>query len=416
MKKIFTVLILIVLIGGAIFLVRHKKQRNAMVPVQQSRTVVRTAMVTRGDLEVSRTYLARVEPWQAAGLRSQIVSRIADISVQEGDLVSRGQILAVLDTADLQARVRGAKAAVSRSRMQVQAVSATVGSLEKTVAFRKRELERDILLVREGALAQVVAETSADRLDDVQGRLDALRKTVQAAREEVTIRSRELEQARATLAYARIRAPFAGKITGRLADPGDMAGPNQPLVTIEDQHRFKICFEVPQSEMTALDQGMRVRLLSGADFPLTISRIHPALNQDRTVTVECDTLQGVDLIAGSTVPVAVILHRFENELLLPEAALVPVPDGGTTVFAVINGVSVPCPVTVMGRDHGMVAVDIIVPESSRKRMVTGSTGTAGTVHAGTVHAATLGVGTTVVCSTYLGWNRLAAGEPVEVHP
>lgn len=411
MKKIFTVLILIVLIGGAIFLVRHKKQRIAMAPVQKSRTVVRTAMVTRGDLEIVRTYLARVEPWQSAGLRSQIISRIADISVQEGDLVSRGQIVAVLDTADLQARVRGAQAGVARSRMQVEAVSATMGSLEKTVAFRKHEFERDILLVREGALAPVVAETSADRLSEVQGRLKALQKTIQAAREEVTIRSRELEHVRATLAYARIRAPFAGKITGRLADPGDMAGPGEPLVTIEDHHRFKICFEVPQSEMTAFTQGMHVRFTTGADFPLAISRIHPALNQDRTVTVECDTPEGVDLTAGSTVSVAVILHRFENELLLPEAALIPAPDGGTTVFAVINGVSVSCPVTVIGRDHGMVAVGNVVSEGREKPIANASTGTPGTDQ-----ASKLGVGTAVVCSTYLGWNRLAAGEPVEVQP
>ncbi|MFA6810906.1 MAG: efflux RND transporter periplasmic adaptor subunit [Desulfoplanes sp.] len=434
MKKIFVILMLAALVGTGIFLVRHKKERMAQAPVQNLPIVVRTAVVTRGSLAVSRTYLARVEPWQTATLSGRMVSRIISISVKEGDTVSRGQVVAVLDHAESLARVRAAEADVARSRMQTKALLASVSSLEKTVVFRAHEFERDTLLVSEGALAAVVAETSADQLSEVRGRLAALQETIGAARQETSVRRRELEQARADLAYAQLRAPFAGVVTRRQADPGDMAGPNQPLMTIEDHHRFKICFDVPQSEMTTLRPGMSATASPDVDRPLRISRVYPAMNPDRTVTVECDTPvtgkgQNRNLHAGSTVPVVVALHRFEDVMLVPEDSLIPAPDGGTVVFAVQNGTTVPLRVTVLGKDNGVVAL-----HGGDGTTVSNGTVLAGTVAAGTaprgrgavpgnVNRQTAGSmspgivpGMQVVRSTYLGWNRLAAGEQVEVQP
>lgn len=386
MKKMMTIVVVAILFIGGMFLVHQKKQRIAAAPVQTARTVVHTDVACRGALSVSRTYLARVEPWRSVALGAQIISRITGVFVREGDVVSKEQVLVLLNKEAMIAQVRGAEAGLLNGRMQTEAVSATVAALEKTVLFRERELVRDELLVREGAIARVVAETSADQLNEAKGRLNALRKTVRAAQEQVKVREQELEQARVRLAYTRITAPFDGVVAERSADPGELAGPNQELVTIDDNSRFRICFDVAQSEMFELVQGMTVVVGSGLNLPLSVSRIHPALNRDRTMTVECDTLGAEGLRPGSTVSVAVLLSRFDNEVLIPEGCLVPAPGGGKVVFAVEHGVTVPRPVTVLGRGKGLVAVDGVAP------------------------------GTEVVRSTYLGWNRLAAGEPVEVLP
>jgi RND family efflux transporter MFP subunit len=386
MKKMMTIVVVAILFIGGMFLVHQKKQRIAAATVQTARTVVHTDVACWGALSVSRTYLARVEPWRSVALGAQIISRITGVFVREGDVVSKEQVLVLLNKEAMIAQVRGAEAGLLNGRMQTEAVSATVAALEKTVLFRERELVRDELLVREGAIARVVAETSADQLNEAKGRLNALRKTVRAAQEQVKVREQELEQARVRLAYTRITAPFDGVVTERSADPGELAGPNQVLVTIDDNSRFRICFDVAQSEMFELVQGMTVVVGSGLNLPLSVSRIHPALNRDRTMTVECDTLGAEGLRPGSTVSVAVMLSRFDNEVLVPEGCLVPAPGGGKVVFAVEHGVTVPRPVTVLGRGKGLVAVDGVAP------------------------------GTEVVRSTYLGWNRLAAGEPVEVLP
>lgn len=387
MKKLITILTVAALVTGGMFLVRQKKLRIAAAEIKSPRvTVVRTSEAYKGDLAITRTYLARVEPWRSASVGAQIASRVMKISVQEGDVVSKGQIIAVLDRTELLARVRGLEAAVLQSRMQADATSATVVALEKTLRFRKRELERDELLAQEGAIARVTAETSSERLNETQGRLDAMHKTVRAAKEQIHVRERELEQARTRLAYTRISAPFDGVVTERLADPGDMAGPNLTLMKIEDHSRLKVRFDVPQAELSGISQGMDVVAKSGAMLHLSVSRLHPSLNRNRTLTVECDTMRSEGVRAGGTLPVDVVLKRFKNEVLLPEESLIPRPDGGDAIFIVKNGVTAAVPVTVLGRNSGRVAVQGVV------------------------------AGTDVIQNTYLGWNRLAAGEPVEVLP
>jgi RND family efflux transporter MFP subunit len=387
MKKLIIILMVAALVAGGIFLVRQKKQSIAQASVQKARaTMVRVSVARKGNLSVTRSYLARVEPWRSATVGVQITSRIMQILVQEGDRVSKGQVLAILDGAELLAHVRGGEAEVLQSRLQAAASAATLAALEKNLRFREREVERDEFLAREGAIAQVIAETSLDQLNETRGRLNAMKKSLRAAKELIKVRERQLEQARTRMAYTRITAPFEGVISQRFADPGDMAGSNQAIVKIEDHSRFKICFDIPQSEVSSIKQGMDVVVGSNSDMDLSISRVHPSLNQDRTLTVECDTAGDLRLWAGSTLQVAVILKTFKNQILVSGNSLVPLPDGGHSVFIVENSLTKALPVTVLARDNGWAAIDGVAP------------------------------GTQVIENTYLGWNRLAAGQLVEVLP
>ncbi|ACN17366.1 putative membrane efflux protein [Desulforapulum autotrophicum HRM2] len=387
MKKIMIVLVLALLVIGGLYLVRQKRLTIREAGGQPVRaTVVRAAVAKRGDLLVSRTYLARVEPWQAATVAAQIVSRVTDVRVQVGDLVSRGGVLAHLESEELMARVQGAEAGVSQARMQAMAARETVQALGKTLDFRTLEFDRDRRLVKAGAIARVVADTSLDQLNEIRGRLQSMEKTAQAATEQITFREQELSQARIRLAYGQITAPFGGVVVERLVDPGDMAGPGQPLVILEDHTRFRISFDVPQAELSWFKPEMAVMALSGVNLELSVSRTHSSLNSDRTLTVECDAPPAPGLRAGGTLVVKVVLDRFEDQVLVPEASLIPVPGGGDAVFIVANKKTTAVPVTVLGRNAGQVAVKGLDP------------------------------GSQVIQNTYLGWNRLAAGEPVEVLP
>lgn len=387
MKKIMMILMVTALVAGGIFLVRQKKLSIAQASVQKAQaTMVRVSMARKGNLSVTRSYLARVEPWRSATVGVQITSRIMELLVQEGDLVSKGQVLAILDGAELLAHVRGIEAEVLQSKLQAAASAATVAALKKNLLFREREAERDEFLAQEGAIAQVIAETSLDQLNETRGRLNAMGKTLRAAKELIKVRERQLEQARTRMTYTRITAPFEGVISQRLADPGDMAGSNQALVKIEDHTRFKICFDIPQSEVSSIKPGMDIVTKSDPNMDLSISRIHPSLNQDRTLTVECDTDGNPRLWAGSTLQVSVILKTFKDQILVSENSLVPLPDGGHALFIVENHLTKAVPVTVFVRDNGWVAVNGVEP------------------------------GTQVIENTYLGWNRLASGQLVEVLP
>jgi RND family efflux transporter MFP subunit len=387
MKKIIPVVMALLLIAGGAYLVRQKKLSIGLAGKQPVRsTMVRTALATRGDLQIYRTFLARVEPWRSAKVGSQILSRITHVPVEVGESVPGGGVLALLEDNELTARVRGAEAGVSQAKMQARSAGATVAALEQTLAFRKKELAHDRILVEAGAIARIAAETLNDQVNEIRGRLRAMEKTLEAANQQIKLREQELAQARIRLSYGRIWAPFDGVVAERLVDPGDMAAPGKPLVILEDHTRFRISFNVPQAELASITPEMEVMVQSGLNLNLSVARIYPTMNQDRTLTVECDARAASGLRAGKTLAVRVVLDHFKDQILVPEQSLIPDPKGGEVVFIVENGVTKAMPVTIAGRNQGLVAVTGLEP------------------------------GTPVILSTYLGWNRLAAGEAVEVLP
>ncbi len=370
-------------VGGAI-VVKNKRARVASAPAPTLRpTPVRVAAAAEGSLEERRSFLARVEPWQRAELSAQVTARVAAVSVREGESVRNGQVLAVLDDAEIRSALAAVDAQIAQAEAQVEAQAATVASLEKTAAYWERETQRDAALAREGAIAQAAADATADRRNEARGRLEAGRKALAAAREQVkSLRHRRAEVA-ARLAYTRIRSPFSGVVSRRLADPGDLAVPGKPLLAVEDTSRWRVAFDVPQTDLGKIRKGTLVRL-ADLGLDLRVDREYPALNPDRTRTMEAYAPADAPLASGTFHPLEAVLRRVEGAVLVPESALVPTPDGGTAVFTVVEGRTRPRPVRSLLVRQGLAAVEGLEP------------------------------GTEVVVSTYLGWNRLAAGESVEV--
>lgn len=386
MKKLSIIFITLALIAGAVLLVVQKKHRLAAAPATSDRPLaVRTAIAELGSLEQTRSYLGRVDPWQVNKVSSQITSRVIQIPVKEGDRVRKGDTLLLLDDQEMREAVEAAQAQVQQSRDQAAGLQATVTTQTQSMKFWEKELARDEVLAREGAIAQATADATADHLNEASGRLTASQKSLQSARSQIQIQEKRLAQTATRLAYAEIKSPFDGVVTTRAVDPGDLAVPGKVLFEIEDQSLFKLCFNVPQSEIVSLQEGMSVWSQDRqTESVMKISRIYPALNPDRTVTVEVHAPAAANLRSGSYLPVEVNLKRLENVTLIPEDCLLPSPKGEIAVFTVEDGVTRAHFVKVLATSKGISAVD------------------------------GLSAGTNVIRSTFLGWNRLAGGEPVEV--
>jgi len=357
-KKWGAVLIVLALVASAVLLVRARKASLAAAPTPTARpTLVRVVAAKVGSLEEVCTYLGRFEPWQNAELAAQVNARVLTVSHREGDRVRRGELLVQLDDAEL--------------RSSLGQSEATLASLDKSLDYWEQEEERDRTLAVAGAIPQATADATADRLSEIRGRVDAQRQQVL--------------QMQARLAYARINSPFDGVVTHRDVDPGDLAAPGRVLLAVEDCTRQRLCFDVPQNDLDKVRLGSVVEIdASGEPLKLRVTRLHPALNSDRTRTVEADITGDSNLPSGAYLPVRVVKQRLENAVLIPEAALLTGPDGKRAVFTVIDGVTHLVPVQISLRSDGLAAVTGLAPE------------------------------TAVVLSTYLGWNRLAAGERVEV--
>ena len=143
-----------------------------------------------------------------------------------------------------------------------------------------------------------------------------------------------LDQAEARLAYAVVRAPFAGVVSARLADPGDLAVPGKPLLRVVRQSAVRVRGSIPPELMTRLRPGTPVDLTLGDErVQATVSRIFPAMQGSHLATFEIDVRHPTPgYVAGATVGVDLHL-RSGAGLLVPLDALLE-GDAGTHAFVV----------------------------------------------------------------------------------
>jgi multidrug efflux pump subunit AcrA (membrane-fusion protein) len=167
---------------------------------------------------------AGVEPYRRATPGTILMGRITKIVRREGDRVRSGELLALVESRDVAARLAQAEAALGGARSAEENARALRGRMERLYpkdAASKRSLD-DAVAAHEGALAA----------------LDAAREGVAAARIQES--------------YAEVRAPFDGVITQRHVEAGDMAAPGVPFFVIEEVTRLKIEASVPESRATGL--------------------------------------------------------------------------------------------------------------------------------------------------------------------
>jgi RND family efflux transporter MFP subunit len=183
-------------------------------------------------------------------ISSQILATIKEIKVSAGDFVNLGDLLVTLDTRELDARVNQA---------QESLVAATAATREAESDF-----ERNERLYRQQAVSRREYEESDRNLQVAQANQ---RRADQA-----------INEAKALLSYSQITAPKTGRIVDRSAEPGDMAQPGSPILTLYDSQSLRL--ETPVLEHLAVKlrvgQNLTVHVDSiDQDFPAEIDEIVP---------------------------------------------------------------------------------------------------------------------------------------------
>lgn len=197
-------------------------------------TVVRP-VTTSGFITAPGNVLAS----QEVQLATRISGTIRRMEVDVGARVAAGDTLVVLDTEEINARIRSAEAAAHLAR---------------------RSHERIAALARDGA-------ATAQELDDAEARLEM----AEAA----------LQDARAQSKYVVLDAPVPGVITARMADPGDLAHPGVPLLVLMGSGALKIESDLPGELVGGIAPGDRVFVIvpdSETRLAARITRVVPALD------------------------------------------------------------------------------------------------------------------------------------------
>jgi RND family efflux transporter MFP subunit len=221
--------------------------------VPEQRAAVTTEVAVAGLEEIpSRTRATgSVQAWRTVSPGTKILGRIERVFVREGDRVGRGQVLALLESRDLQAAVDQARAALAMAEAGLENAEAQhrrMSELHPRGSVTDKNLEDAVSAYRTATAA--VAQAKANLL-----------------------------AAEVSLSYAEIPSPFEGRVVAKRVEAGDMAAPGTPLFTIEDISRAKIVLRVPESDVVGLEAGapgtVRVDVLE-EEFPAEVDRVLPS--------------------------------------------------------------------------------------------------------------------------------------------
>ncbi len=267
------VLVLLLLSGAVIW----RLTRPAALEVQ---TVLVRAAAGPGREHTVLNASGYVTARRAATVSSKVTGKVIEVLIEEGMKVAAGQVLARLDDTNVQASVRLAEA---------QLVSATNALAETRVRIREAEQE----LQRQSDLVKNKIATQAD-YDHAEAAALALKAKLEQQQADVTVAQRAIVTWQQQLEDMVIRAPFAGIVTSKNAQPGEMISPisagggftRTGICTIVDMGSLEIEIDVNESYINRVEPGQPVEAALDAypdwKIPCKVIAIIPTADRQKS--------------------------------------------------------------------------------------------------------------------------------------
>ena len=233
-------------------------------------------------------------PIQQATLSTRLMGTVTDVLVREGDRVAAGQQLVRIDARDLSAKSAQVAASIAEAEAMYHDAVAQ--------ANRMRALYDDSAATR----------AQFDAAETGLARAEAGLKAAQAMASELG----------AVSSYSTVRAPFAGIVTKRFADPGAFAAPGAPLVAIQDVSRLRISASTTPEIARGLHRGQALgAVVEGTRVRVTIEGIVPAMAGSLYVINAVVANPNAALLSGSRATLALPTGR-RRVLVTPSLAIV----------------------------------------------------------------------------------------------
>ena len=296
----------------------HAKAKPAPVPALQGLSVA-VARVTRQDLYNEVTIPAEFRPYLQVELHAKVSGYLEQISVDIGDRVKAGQLLARLEVPELKNELDRAIAAEQKAEADYKdahLVYTRLVAVNREHPNLVAQQELDTAEAKDGTTAAAIAGAKA-----------------------------EVDRYRTLMSYTRITAPFDGVVTKRYADPGALiqagtASDTQslPLVRLSDNYHLRLDFDVSVAYVKDIRMGdaveVRVESLGGKVLPGIISRSTEKVEDaTRTMTTEIEVPNPkLELVPGMYATVALKVQRRPQALAIPTEAVAV--DKKATVYVV----------------------------------------------------------------------------------
>jgi membrane fusion protein, multidrug efflux system len=325
--RMLIIIAILLVLGGAWFLHRAKQQNAANVrPTgffnRNNAVAVSVATVKKGDITVRIPGIGNVTALTTVTVKTQVSGIMEKVNFKEGDMVKKGQLIAVIDPRPYEAALAQAKANLARDTA--------------SLADARLDMKRYEDLIKQDSVSQQQVDTQRATVGQDEGTVASDKAAVQTA---------ELN-----LAYTHITAPVDGRIGLRQVDPGNYVTPGDTngIVVVTQLHPISVLFVVPEDNVPnlmrqvkagaalpveALTRDMKEHLADGA-----LSNTDNVIDQTTgtlKLRAQFDNSDGA-LFPGQFVNVSLLMTTLKDQLVVPAAAVRRgAPDGVQAAFVYV---------------------------------------------------------------------------------
>jgi len=281
---------LLVAVAAVAFLALQRKPEPA-TPARASQPSATTAIAVSvepaavASVRDSLSLVALVEAWRDVDLHAETSGIVRSVSSEVGQKMAAGQPLLKVDDEVAASGLR--KARVNRE-------------------LARRDFERYSSLQKEGAVAVSSAEAMRLKLEDAEA---------------------DLVFARRRVDDTAIKAPFAGVVTSRLVEVGDLVQPGMKVANMVDLSKLKIVSSIPEKQVSLIAEGMPVQVTTdvwaGKEFLAKVLSVSAKSSRDHTYRVESvmENPKETPFRAGMFARTAFVGGSSREALLIPRRAL-----------------------------------------------------------------------------------------------
>lgn len=274
-------------------------------------------------------------------ISARVMGYVREVKVQTGDRARAGQLLVTLDTRELDVGSRRAEAVRQEVRTSVPEADGAVAAAQANLDLARLTFGRMQDLFRKTSISNQEFDEASAQLKAKQAAFDMAQARRAQLNAKLSQADQDVRSTEVTRTYADVVAPFAGVIVSKSVDPGSLALPGAPLLTLEREGAYRLEASVEESHLAAIRVGQPASVsLDGLDRSIDsrVSEIVPAVDAaSRAYIVKID-LPALPALRSGVFGRASFTLGSRQALAIPAAAVI---ERGQlqSVLVVDNGVA-----------------------------------------------------------------------------
>lgn len=306
MKYFNRIVIIVTLVMGLLWMNSCSSDKEKTAASNSATAVTVTLSSPAGSATGGINASGQIESVETANISTRIMGYITRLNVKVGDHVNAGQVLAVINSQDIDAK--GAQ------------TNAMIAEAEANVNSAQKDLNRFTTLYNQQS-------ATAKELDNVTLQYSAAKARLEAARQ-------MRNEVSAQKNYTTLTAPFSGTVVQKSAEAGTLATPGMPLLVIERNGNYQVSAAIPETEISKvkLNDKAKVNIKStGFSFSGTVVQINPSSQfsgGQYIIKISVPESARKDMYAGMYVNVVIegktnATTAIDNNIVLvPQAAII----------------------------------------------------------------------------------------------